>query len=106
MVNPQVLTTLNTKRKEIETHIGSLECDLSANLAVIRVFSADGVQMTACMNLSRPFPRHELPNLAKAALGASPGGLSAVAIAAHVIATKALDQGDRRLRKRYRRQIS
>ena len=43
----QVINTLNTKRKEIEAHIGSLEQDLeqarrdlSAILAAIKVFSA------------------------------------------------------------------
>lgn len=106
MNQPQVLNTLDTKRREIEAHIGSLEQDLeqarrdlSAILASIRVFSADGPRVTAYMNLSRLFPRHELPRLAKVALEAAPDGLSTTAIAAHVIATKGLDQGDRHLRK-------
>ena len=51
------------------------------------------------MNLSRLFPRHELPKLAKAVLEAAPDGLSTTAIAAHVIAAKGLDAGDRHLRK-------
>ncbi len=102
----QVLHTLSDKRREIEAHIGSLEQDieqvrrdLSAILAAIKVFSADGPRVTAYMNLSRLFPRHELPKLAKAALEAAPDGLSTVAIAAHVIAAKGLDIGDRHLRK-------
>ena len=92
---PQVIHTLDTKRLEIESHIGSLEQDLeqarrdlSAVLATIKVFSADGPRVTAYMNLSRLFPRHLLPKLAKAALGASPAGVSTVGIAAHVIAAK------------------
>jgi len=47
MADTQVLSTLDTKRKEIESHIGSLERDLeqarrdlSAILAAIKVFSA------------------------------------------------------------------
>ena len=106
MNEPQVLHTLSDKRREIEAHIGSLEQDLeqarrdlSAILAAIKVFSADGPRVTAYMNLSRLFPRHELPKLAKAALEAAPDGLSTVAIAAHVIAAKGLDAGDRHLRK-------
>ena len=102
----QVPGTLETKRKEIEGHIGALERDLeqarrdlSAILTAIKVFSADGPRVTAYMNLSRLFPRHELPKLAKAALESAPDGLSTTAIAAHVIATKGLDAGDRHLRK-------
>ena len=102
----QVLNTLHTKRREIEAHIGSLERDLeqarrdlSAILAAITVFSADGPRVTAYMNLSRLFPRHELPRLAQEALAASPAGVSTKAIAAHVIAAKGLDGQDRHLRK-------
>ena len=106
MNEPQVINTLSDKRREIEGHIGSLERDLeqarrdlSAILAAIKVFSADGPRVTAYMNLSRLFPRHELPKLAKSALEAAPDGLSTTAIAAHVIAMKGLDAGDRHLRK-------
>ena len=60
----QVIHTLDTKRLEIEAHIGSLEQDLeqarrdlSAILAAIKVFSAEGPRVTAYMNLSRLFPR-------------------------------------------------
>ena len=102
----QVINTLNTKRKEIEAHIGSLEQDLeqarrdlSAILAAIKVFSADGPRVTAYMNLSKLFPRHELPKMAQEALAASPDGISTVGIANHVIAAKGLDSGDRHLRK-------
>jgi len=106
MAELQVINTLNTKRHEIEAHIGSLErdleqarCDLSAILAAIKVFSAEGPRVTAYMNLARLFPRKELPKLAKAALDAAPDGLSTVAIAAHVMAVKGLDGSDRHLRK-------
>jgi len=102
----QVLNTLTTKRKEIEAHIGSLEADLeqarrdlSAILAATKVFSAEGVRVTAYMNLSRLFPRRELPKLARAALEAAPEGTSTKAIAAYVIDVKGLDRADRHLRK-------
>ncbi len=108
MADIQVINTLDAKRREIEieAHIGSLEQDLeqarrdlSAILSAIKVFSADGVKVTAYMNLSRLFPRHELPKLALTALEASPAGLSTTAIAGAVIAAKGLDGGDRHLRK-------
>ena len=106
MDQPQVINTLDAKRREIESHLGSLEQDLeqarrdlSAILSAIKVFSADGPRVTAYMNLSRLFPRHELPKIAQAALEASPDGLSTTAIAGAVIAAKGLDSGDRHLRK-------
>ena len=84
----QVINTLNAKRHDIEAHIGSLEQDLeqarrdlSAILAAIKVFSSEGPKVTAYMNMHRVFPRHELPKLAKAALQASPDGISTVAVA-------------------------
>ena len=103
----QVIHTLHTKRQEIEAHIGSLEADLeqarrdlSAVLATIKVFSSEGPKVTAYMNMTRLFPRRELPDLARAALeSATDGRLSTVGIAAHVIAAKGLDGGDRHLRK-------
>ena len=102
----QVLNTLATKRREIEAHIGSLERDLeqarrdlSAVLATIKVFSGEGPVPTAYMNLSKLFPRHELPRLCRAALEASTGPISTREIAAHVIAAKGLDGQDRHLRK-------
>ena len=103
----QVVVTLNAKRLEIEAHIGSLERDLeqarrdlSAVLATIRVFSADGAKVTAYMQMAKVFPRHELPKLVRTALDAAPAGVSTVGIApAHVIAAKGLDSGDRHLRK-------
>ena len=93
----QVLNTLTTKRREIEAYIGSLERDLeqarrdlSAVLATIKVFSAEGPRATAYMNLAKLFPRHELPKLARTALEASPGGISTISIAGQVIAAKGL----------------
>ena len=99
-------SVFSTALSSLLSHIGSLEQDLeqarrdlSAILAAIKVFSSEGPKVTAYMNMSRVFPRHELPKLAKAALQASPDGISTVVVAAHVIAAKGLDGGDRHLRK-------
>ncbi len=101
----QVINTLNTKRREIEAYIGSLERDLeqarrdlSAVLAAIKVFSAEGPKVTAYMNLAKLFPRHILPRIAKEALDANPEGISTVGIARYVMASKGLDLEDRHLR--------
>jgi hypothetical protein len=106
MEQPQVLNTLAVKRKEIESYIGSLEadleqarCDLSAILAATAVFSGEGPKPTAYMNLTRLFPRHELPKLARTALEAHSEGISTKSIAAYVIEAKGLDGSDRHLRK-------
>ncbi len=105
MSEPQVINTLNAKRRDIEAYIGSLErdleqarADLSAILNAIWVFSAEGPRVTAYMNLAKVFPRHVLPKLAREALQASPDGISTTAIAAHVIAAKGLDASDKHLR--------
>ena len=67
---------LADKRREIKAYIGSLERDLekarrdlSAIMATEHIFQSRGPNVTAYMELSYLFPRHELPNLAKAALG-------------------------------------
>lgn len=106
MEKSQVINTLATKRKEIEAHIGSLEQDLeqarrdlSAILAATKVFSAEGYKVTAYMQLSKLFPRHVLPKLCQTALNEATDGISTTGIAAHIIAAKGLDQGDRHLRK-------
>lgn len=105
---PDLLITKNLadKRKEIQAYIGSLENDLeqarrdlSAIIATERVFQSRGPNVTAYMELAALFPRHELPKLAKEALAASPDGMTAPQIAAHVIAAKGLDVKDRHLRK-------
>ncbi len=106
MADPQVINTLSQKRKEIEAHIGSLERDLedarrdlSAILAVIKVFSADGHRVTAYMNLTRLFPRHELPKLCQQALETHPNGMNTREMALFVIQAKELDHTDRHLRQ-------
>ena len=97
---------LADKRREIKAYIGSLERDmekarrdLSAIMATEHIFQARGPNVTAYMELSYLFPRHELPNLAKAALEASPDGMTAPQIALHVCEVKGLDVNDRHLRR-------
>jgi hypothetical protein len=110
----QVLITLNSKRRDIEAHIGSLEAeleqvrrDLSAVLATIKVFSSEGPKVTAYMNMTRPFPRRELPDLARQAPErATDGRLSTAGIAAHVITHKSLDIDDMHLRNIFAHQVS
>lgn len=102
----QVLNTLATKRREIESHITKLEADLeqarrdlSAILAATAVFSGEGPLPKSYMNLAKLFPRHELPKLCRAALEASTAPISTREIAAYVIQAKGLDGKDRHLRK-------
>ncbi len=102
----QVIHTLSVKRQQIEAHIGKLErdleqsrADLSAILAATMVFSGEGARVTAYMNLTKIFPRFELPTMCRAALQAHTEGISTRGIAAYVIDTKGLDGGDRHLRK-------
>ena len=102
----QVINTLTTKRQQIEAPIGKLErdleqarADLSAVLAATMVFSGEGARVTAYMNLTKIFPRFELPDLCRVALKAHNEGISTRGIAAYVIQTKGLDGNDRHLRK-------
>ena len=106
MEQPQVINTLSEKKREIEAHIGSLEQDLdqarrdlSAILATIKVFSGEGIVPTAYMNLSKIFPRFELPKLCKAALEAAQGPISTRELAGYIIQSKGLDRDDKHLRK-------
>jgi hypothetical protein len=103
-MQPQILNTLESKRRQIGTHIEHLERDLeqarrdlSAVLACSVVFSGDAPLPKSYMNLNKLFPRHELPKLCKAALEAGPR--STREIAAHVIQVKGLDGQDRHLRR-------
>ena len=106
MENAQVINTLKAKHQEIAAHIQSLEADieqarrdLSAVLAAMQVFSGDGPKPTAYTNLSRLFPRNELPRLCRAALEAAIEPISTRGIALHIIGVKGLDGNDRHLRK-------
>lgn len=105
-MQPQILNTLAVKRLEIEQHIIKLEADLeqarrdlSAILAATAVFSAEGPLPKSYMNLTRLFPRYELPKLCRRALETANGPMSTREIAAYVIREKGLDGQDRHLRK-------
>jgi hypothetical protein len=102
----QVITTLNSKRKEIEAYIAGLERDLeqarqdlSAIHAAVAVFSGEGPLPKSYMNLSGVFPRGVLPKLCQGALEAASGPLSTRELALSAIKAKGLDESDRRLRK-------
>jgi hypothetical protein len=106
MDQPQVINTLAVKRRQIEAYIGSLERDLeqarrdlSAILAASKVFAGEGPRLTAYMNLTRLFPRRELPKLCREALDKAQGPISMIGIAQHVMTAKGLDASDRHLRK-------
>ncbi|MFT3673610.1 hypothetical protein [Aestuariivirga sp.] len=105
-MQPQILNTLATKRAEIESYIAHLETaleqarrDLSAILAATAVFSGEGPLPKSYMNLTRLFPRYELPKLCKRALETANAPISTREIAAYVIREKGLDGQDRHLRK-------
>jgi hypothetical protein len=106
MADSFIHKNLADKRKEIQAYIGSLEADLekarrdlSAIIVTEHVFQAKGPNVTAYMELSFLFPRHELPRLARAAMEANPEGITAPQIAKHVMAVKALNADDRHLRR-------
>lgn len=105
MAEKLIFKNLADKRKEIQAYIGSLERDLeqarrdlSAIVATERVFQSRGPKVTAYMNLSAMFPRHELPKLCMAAITAT-SPISTKDIAAYVIAEKKLDAADKYVRK-------
>ncbi len=106
MEQPQVIHTLATKRAEIQAYITKLEHDieqarrdLSAVLATEKVFSGEGVVPKAYLNLSKVFPRHEIPKLIWPVLEAATAPISTRNLAYHVMAAKGLDATDKHLRK-------
>lgn len=108
MREPQVVNTLTAKAEDIKAHIERLKqalaqarSDLAHVLAAIRLFTTPegGKPIPVYMNLTRLFPRHELPKLAREALESREGPMSTREIATYVIDAKGLDTGDRYLRK-------
>ena len=106
MAELHIVKNLADKRKEIQAYIGSLERDLekarrdlSAIIVTEHVFQAKGPNVTAYMELSFLFPRHELPRLARAAMEANPDGHNRPSNCSHVIAVKGLNADDRHLRR-------
>lgn len=107
MAEIRTVTTLNSKRLEIEATIGNYErkleqarADLSAVIACIALFEASGdiADVAAYADLHRLFKRGEVVNLCKAAMRKE-GPLTTVRLAERVMAAKGLDLSDKVLRK-------
>ena len=65
--------------------------DMSAILAATKIFSAEGVIVTAYINLTRLFPRHEMPKLCSVALEGATLPISTRDVAAYLVEQKGLD---------------
>ncbi len=107
MVEIRTLTTLISKREEIERAIAGYEArleqaraDLSHINAVISIFEASGDRdsTTAYTDIHRLFQRGELVTICKAALAAH-GPMNTRALVTHILTAKGLDAGDRVLAK-------
>jgi hypothetical protein len=107
MADPHIFSTLNAKRRQIETHIKGLEKhlaqakhDLAHVNATIRLFEVDGkqLQFPAYVSFRTLFKRGEVFDLCKQAIAASPDGTTTSRdIAAYIIAQKGWDASDRAL---------
>ncbi len=108
MADPQVLTTLRSKRVEIEKVIEGLtarladaRADLLHVAAVIRIFdpkSDDDKPATAYQGATKAMPRVKLFAHCKVALQASAEPLCTRELARYVITSEGWDIEDRRLR--------
>lgn len=106
MPQPQVVHTLNSKRKQILAHIAKLEADLvkarrdlSAVTEAIRIFSPEGECAQAYMNFAQLFSRRELPELCRQAFTAADGLLDTSEVATYAMLAKGMDATDKHLRK-------
>ena len=106
MAEPHVLSTLKTKRAEIEAHIHLAEKrlkqakhDLAHVNATIRLFEArtEPRQFPAYVRLTTIFKRGEITRYIQAAAEASPDGIDSRQVAARIIADKGWDATDRAL---------
>src|ERR1700733_1057999 len=107
MLEIRTVTTLISKRDEIERSIANYEArleqaraDLSHVNAVISIFEAAGDRdtTTTYTDIHRLFQRGELVTICKAAL-AEHGPMNTRALVTHILAAKGLDGGDRVLAK-------
>lgn len=107
MSKPQVINTLESKRKQLEDRAAWLEreleqtqASLSHVAAVMHLYEApdDSSEFPTQMNLNRLFKRHELPRLCREALANAPDGIDTRQIAIHAIKEKGLNDTDRHLR--------
>ena len=108
MAEPQIVTTLSSKRNELERIISSYEAattaarrDLAHVNATLELFERDGPLSAypSRMSIVRMFKRGELFALCKAALAEAPDGLDTRELALTVIRAKDMDESDRVLRK-------
>jgi hypothetical protein len=108
MAEPQIVTTLRSKRDELERVIGSYEKaieaarrDLAHVNATLQLFERDGVPNAypSRMNLIRVFQRGEIFAICKAALAQAPVGMDTRELALAVLTAKGMDNQDAVLRK-------
>jgi hypothetical protein len=109
MALPQIVTTLQAKRNEIEAHIAELrrqidkaERDLSSVTAVLALYEVSPETQTrfpAYAHLNRLFAYGEMFKLCKRALEEAGRPLNTREIALAVIRMKGWDEGDMQLRK-------
>ncbi|HJE25525.1 MAG TPA: hypothetical protein K8W01_17890 [Methylorubrum populi] len=109
MALPQIVTTLQAKRNEIEAYIAELrrqidkaERDLSSVTAVLALYDVSPETQTrfpAYAHLNRLFAYGEMFNLCKQALEEAGKPLNTREIALAVIRMKGWDDGDMQLRK-------
>ena len=107
MTEIRTVTTLTSKRDEIESAITNYEArlaqaraDMSHINAVISIFEASGDRdaTKAYTDIHRLFRRGELVTICKAAL-AEHGPMNTRALVAHILTAKGLNVGDRVLAK-------
>ncbi len=109
MALPQIVTTLQAKRNEIEAHIAELrrqidkaERDLSSVTAVLALYEVSPETQTrfpAYAHLNRLFAYGEMFGLCKQALEGAGRPLNTREVALAVIRMKGWDEGDMQLRK-------
>ncbi len=108
MAEPQIVTTLRSKRDELERIISSYEKaieaarhDLAHVNATLQLFERDGVTSAypSRMSIIRVFRRGEIFSICKEALAQAPAGMDTRELALAGLRAKGMDEGDAVLRK-------
>jgi hypothetical protein len=108
MADPHILSTLRTKRDEIErtidayqTRLKAAHLDLAHVNATLHLFEVNGErqEFPLPMSIARMFKRGEIFRYCQAALADAPGGLDTRELALVVIQAKGLNEVDAVLRK-------
>lgn len=108
MAEPQIVSTLRSKRDELERIINSYEMaataarrDVAHVNATLELFERNGAPdaYPSRMSIARMFKRGEIFTLSKAALAEVPEGLDTRELALAVIRAKGMDETDAVLRK-------